>query len=381
MSRGSHHEKDHYLLSVELDVTDVGVTDVVVIGAGQAGLSASYFLRRRGVDHVVLDANDAPGGAWLHRWPSLRMRTVHGIHELPGMPFEQPAPDERANEAIPSYFARYEALHDLPVVRPVNVTRVRDDGPLLKVEISAGVWTARGLINATGTWRRPFWPHYPGQETFQGRQLHTADYQGPEAFAGKRVVVVGGGASATQLLMELAPFAAETRWVTRHEPVWREGPFTEDYGRWVVGLVEERVRAGLIPRSVVSVTGLALTEETRAAIESGVLRRRPIFSRITPSGVEWDSGASGTGEPERFDADVILWATGFRHDLDHLAPLRLRGPGGGIQVDGTRVVADPRIHLVGYGPSASTIGANRAGRSAVRELVGYLEIGSLAAAG
>ena len=102
------------------------MTDVVVIGAGQAGLSASYFLRKRDVDHVVLDANPSPGGAWLHRWPSLRMRTVHGIHELPGMPFEQPAPEERANEAIPSYFARYEQLFDLPVVRPVNVTQVVD---------------------------------------------------------------------------------------------------------------------------------------------------------------------------------------------------------------------------------------------------------------
>ncbi len=344
---------------------DGDVTDVVVIGAGQAGLSSSYFLRRRNVDHVVLDANDAPGGAWLHRWPSLRMRTVHGIHELPGMPFEQPSPDEQANEAIPSYFARYERLFDLPVVRPVNVTQVIDDGALLKVETTNGVWTTRGLINATGTWRRPFWPHYPGQETFQGRQLHTADYQGPAEFTGKRVVVVGGGASATQLLMELAPFASETRWVTRHEPVWNEGPFTPEYGRRVVGLVDERVRAGLLPVSVVSVTGLPLNDQTRAAIAAGVLSRLPMFDRITPTGVEW-----GTSH---FDADVILWATGFRHDLDHLAPLHLRAAGGGIQVDGTRVVTDPRIHLVGYGPSASTIGANRAGRSAVRELMRHLE--------
>ncbi len=67
-------------------------------------------------------------------------------------------------------------------------------------------------------------------------------------------------------------------------------------------------------------------------------------------------------------ADVILWATGFRAALDHLAPLRLREPGGGIRVEGTRAVADPRIHLVGYGPSASTIGANRAGRAAVRDI-------------
>ncbi|MGZ3148116.1 NAD(P)-binding domain-containing protein [Lentzea chajnantorensis] len=341
------------------------MTDVVVIGAGQAGLSASYFLRRRNVDHVVLDANPAPGGAWQHRWPSLRMRTVHGIHELPGMPFEQPPPDAPAREAIPSYFARYERLFDLPVLRPVTVSAVTSDSPLLRVETSAGTWTTRGLINATGTWRRPFWPHYPGQSTFRGLHLHTADYQGPTAFAGKRVVVVGGGASATQLLMEIAPLAASTRWVTRHEPVWHEGPFTEDYGRQVVALVEERVRAGLIPRSVVSVTGLPLNDRTLAALADGVLQRWPMFSRVVPDGVEWESG-------ERYAADVILWATGFRHDLDHLAPLRLRAAGGGVQVDGTRVVRDPRIHLVGYGPSASTIGANRAGRSAVRELVRFL---------
>jgi pyruvate/2-oxoglutarate dehydrogenase complex dihydrolipoamide dehydrogenase (E3) component len=77
--------------------------------------------------------------------------------------------------------------------------------------------------------------------------------------------------------------------------------------------------------------------------------------------VAWNDG-------RHVDADVILWATGFRPAIDHLTPLRLREPGGGIRVEGTRAVADPRIHLVGYGPSASTIGANRAGRAAVRDI-------------
>lgn len=112
---------------------------------------------------------------------------------------------------------------------------------------------------------------------------------------------------------------------------------------------------------MVSVTGLPLNDAVRQGLESGVLDRLPLFDRITPDGVEWDDG-------RRMDADVILWATGFRAAVDHLAPLRLREPGGGIRVEGTRVVADPRIHLVGYGPSASTIGANRAGRAAVRDI-------------
>ena len=75
--------------------------------------------------------------------------------------------------------------------------------------------------------------------------------------------------------------------------------------------------------------------------------------------------------------DVILWCTGFRSSLDHLAPLLLREPSGGITMTGrlaTQVAHDPRIHLVGYGPSASTIGANRAGAAAASELMGYLEL-------
>jgi pyruvate/2-oxoglutarate dehydrogenase complex dihydrolipoamide dehydrogenase (E3) component len=72
--------------------------------------------------------------------------------------------------------------------------------------------------------------------------------------------------------------------------------------------------------------------------------------------------------PEHVAADVVLWATGFRAALDHLRPLGLRDAGGGIVMDGTRVVADPRVQLVGYGPSASTVGANRAGRAAVRQV-------------
>lgn len=131
------------------------------------------------------------------------------------------------------------------------------------METSHGTWATRALINATGTWDRPFWPRYPGQETFRGRQLHTAQYPGPEAFAGLRVVVVGGGASGTQHLLEIAPYAAATTWVTRRPPVWREEPFDENAGREAVALVEERVRQGLPPRSVVSVTGLPLNDAIR----------------------------------------------------------------------------------------------------------------------
>lgn len=356
-------------------VTVYGATndvDVAVIGAGQAGLSAAYHLRRRGFApysaFAVLDADDAPGGAWAHRSPSLRMATVHGFHDLPDFELPPPDPAAPAREVVPGYFAAYEARHALPVVRPVHVRSVSPlpDGRLL-IATDAGDWTARALINATGTWTRPFLPYYPGR--FTGRQLHYADYRGPEEFAGQQVLVVGGGASAIQVLSEVAA-VADTTWVTRREPVYRDGPFTEDSGRAAVAQVEERVRQGLPVRSVVSVTGLGPSVAYRRAEELGALHRHPMFDRLTERGVAW-------GERE-LPFDAIIWATGFRPEVGHLAPLNLRAPGGGIRIDGTRAADDPRIHLVGYGPSASTIGANRAGRAAVNEIVRLLGAPALA---
>ncbi|WP_278264632.1 NAD(P)-binding domain-containing protein [Nocardia sp. AG03] len=362
--------------------------DILVIGAGQAGLSAGYHLRRRGLvperDFLIVDHAPGPGGAWQFRWPSLTLTTVNRVHDLPGMSFAEtlPAGSESAPAAtaVPHYYELYEKRFDLRVHRQVSVRVVCDRtadgqtcagrGEVLRVETEgADTLRVRGLINGTGTWEHPFIPVYPGAGEFAGRQLHTRDYRTPDEFAGQHVVVVGGGISAVQLLDEISQVTSTT-WVTRTEPRWRETPFVEQDGRDAVALVEDRVRRGLPPGSVVSVTGLPLDDRLRAARDRGALDRLPMFERIEPDGVRWADG--------RFQAaDVILWATGFRSALDHLAPLRLRGPGGGITMTGrlaTQVAVDPRVHLIGYGPSASTIGANRAGRAAAAELTDYLGI-------
>ncbi|MBY5161545.1 FAD-dependent oxidoreductase [Salsipaludibacter albus] len=351
--------------------------DVVVVGAGQAGLSTARHLVRRGLvpgrDMAVLDAADGPGGAWRERWDTLTMARVNGIFALPGLDLPAPDPAARANVVLPDYFARFEQQFDLQVRRPVRVDAVHDatDG-WLAIELADGQRLGtRGLVNATGTWTRPFWPTVPGAADFAGRQLHTHDWPGGAAFAGARVVVVGGGISALGHLDELAGVGATTCWVTRRPPRWRTREFTSEHGREVVARVDARVRAGLRPRSVVAETGLPLTERVRGLRAAGHLDRRPMFDLVTHDGVAWTDEADRV--TDRFDADAIVWATGFRWALDHLAPLDLRTRHGGVRMDGTRVVADPRVHLVGYGPSASTVGANRAGRAAVTELLAHLQ--------
>ena len=157
--------------------------DVVVIGAGQAGLSAAYHLHRRGFlpagtalearnpagpvrSYIVLDAEDGPGGAWRHRWKSLLMATVNGISDLPGIPQPAVDPEEASSSFLARYFGGYEQQLGLAIERPVKVRSVaaedHDAGGRLRIATSGGDWSARAVINATGTWTRPFWPDLPG---------------------------------------------------------------------------------------------------------------------------------------------------------------------------------------------------------------------------
>lgn len=348
---------------------------VVVIGAGQAGLSAAYYLQRQGLrpsqDFLVLDANTGPGGAWRHRWDSLTFGTAHNIHDLPAMELGIPDPTEPASSVVARYYGSYEREFGLKVRRPVRVQEVTEEASgWLRIHTDSGTWTTRLLINATGTWDRPYWPFYPGRELFQGRQLHTHDFVSAEEFRNKNVVVVGAGTSAVQFLLQLNDAGARTTWVTRRPPLFTDRTFDAEWGRDVERKVHERTKAGLPPSSVVSVTGLPLTEQYRAGIDAGILRSQGPLRRITATGIELDDGTS-------VPADAILWATGFRAALDHLKPLKLREPGGGIRMDGVRVLKDDRVLLVGYGASASTLGATRAGRAAaiqaVRQLTGAQE--------
>jgi cation diffusion facilitator CzcD-associated flavoprotein CzcO len=350
-------------------------TRVVLVGAGQAGLSAAFHLRRLGLspgtDFVMLDANDGPGGAWQHRWPSLTLGTTHRVADLPGMPLGSPDPQRPSADVVAEYYRDYEQTFELQVRRPVRVQAVTSPagprGPLViagATDTGEVRWHSPRLISATGSWERPYWPAYPGRERFRGRQLHTHDFYSVDEFRDQHVIVVGGGTSAVQFLLQLQDVATTT-WVTRRPPVFSEREFDEEWGRDVERRVTAHALRGLPPTSVVANTGLALTPAYRQGIASGVLVAREMFAEIIEDGVRFaDSSVQR--------ADTILWATGFRPALGHLAPLRLREHGGGIRVEGTTVLRDARIELVGYGAAASTLGATRAGRRAALNTIAGL---------
>lgn len=380
---------------------------VAVIGAGQAGLSVAYYLRRFELvadeDFVMLDRAPGPGGAWQHRWSSLRLGSAHRVNDLPGMgelgvSFETADRSLPAKEVVADYYGRFEQHYDLRVRRPVTVRRVSNDGVDLRIEyedlspqpiedlkargffgrrrrtyqepdtptVPRGELRAQYLVNATGTWGSPFVPFYPGMGEFHGRHVHTSDFASAEDFRDQHVVVVGGGTSAIGFMLELEGVASGLTWVSRRPIDWLDRQELDLEGASAaVSRQDEAARAGRALPSIVSGTGVPKNRRIAAGIERGLLRARPMFDRIEADRVMWSDGTTAR-------ADAIIWATGFRPELRHLSPLKLREKAGGVTVGQGASWQDPRIFLAGYGPQASTIGANRAGRMIARQIMAMI---------
>ena len=343
--------------------------DVVVVGGGQSALALAYYLRRTKLTFVVLDAGDRPGGAWNQTWESLRLFSPAQWSSLPGrlMPGGTSYYPHR-DEAL-AYLTDYEERYSVPVERPVRVSGVRRAEGGLVVDTDAGVWTARAVVSATGTWSAPNVPSFADQVRFRGRVIHSAEYRSSTDFAGQRVVVVGGGNSGAQIVADLFEHATVT-WATRSVPTFLPDDID---GRYLFGEETARYRAltaGAAAPPPRTLGDIVVVESVRRARDLGALTAVPMFARFTDEGVEWTDG-------RRTQEDAVILATGFRPALQHLVPLGIAAPNGRIAVRRTRTVREPRLWLVGYGDwtgyaSATLIGVGRSARATVEELARVL---------
>ena len=345
--------------------------DVIIIGGGQAALSVAYFLRRTQRSFLILDAEEHGGGAWQHGWDSLRLFSPAAWSSIAGWPMPSAGTTYPGRDHVVNYLRDYEKRYALPIERPVFVSSVTRDPQGFQVRAGDRTWTARTVVSATGTWRKPFVPDYPGMQDFTGRQLHSAHYRSPEEFRGQRVMIVGGGNSGAQILAEVSLSASETVWVTEDEP--RFLPDDVD-GRVLFERATARWRALQEGRSIDELPGgfgdIVMVPPVMDARARGVLSSVRPFRRMTPDGVLWDDGTAR-------QSDAVIWCTGFRGALDHLISLAAVEDGK-VPVAGTRSRDLPGLWLVGYGEwtgpaSATLIGVMRTARSTAAEIDAFLD--------
>jgi hypothetical protein len=344
--------------------------DTIVIGGGQAGLACGYFLKRAGLNYLILDDQHESGGAWRHAWDSLTLFSPAEFSSLPGWMMPKSDNVFPSREEVLAYLRLYEERYRFNIARSVKVTEVRKSDDGFVVVTGGQNFYAKTVISATGTWQRPYIPEIPGIETFSGQQVHSAHYRTADAYKGKKVLVVGGGNSGAQIFAELSE-VAPAKWATLKQPEFL--PDDVD-GRVLFNVATAKYNAlkegKPFDSSRYHLGNIVMVPSVKKARDRGALTSKGSFVAITQNGVVWNNN-----EKESFDA--IIWCTGFGYATNHLASLVSINEKGRLETLNTRSLTIPGLWLVGYGnwtgfASSTLIGVGRSARQTVDELREYL---------
>ena len=281
--------------------------DVIVIGAGQAGLAIGHHLAQQNRRFTILDAASAPAAAWRSRWDSLRLFTPARYDNLPGLPFPGDPDHYPTRDEVVGYLTDYARHFALPVELDSRVTAVHTEDGGYRVELADRALHAQQVVIATGPFQVPRVPALASQLTSEVVQLHSADYRMPGDLPAGRVLVVGGGNTGYQIAEELAA-------LTRRAPGHRLAPDAAapaDPRPRPVRLPhrdrpDERHRE-LAHRQRLKDREALIGSSPRAARRSGIT--------IHPRATHADGSTVAFADGSRLDVDAVLWATGF--DRDH----------------------------------------------------------------
>ena len=368
--------------------------DVVVIGAGQAGLAVSRLLTARGVDHVVLERGRTAERWHARGWRSLRLLTPNWMTRLPGWSYTGSAPDGFMPTAdVAGYLTDYAVSFAAPVIPGADVTSVRRHAGHLLVVSTRGAWTARGVVVATGACDLPAVPVMAERLHPALVQLTPGDYRDPGGVPPGGVLVVGASATGAQIADELAAAGRDVvlsvgrhtrvprtyrgrdimRWIdalgTLHRPLGPDRRRSEP-SLQLVGNTERSIDLPSLSARGVRLAGrlhavdgrrMMFADDLANSMSDAEARLSRLLTRI-------DNYAATTAIPAATDADdgpqlgrrirhhavrrleiggirSVIWATGYRRTYPWLHVPVLDRDGEIRQINGR--TADPGLFVIG----------------------------------
>ena len=361
--------------------------EVVIIGAGSAGLATAALLRERGIQPVVLEAGVEPGAVWRTRYDRLRLHTPRLLSGLPGLRIPRRYGRWVARDDLIEYFGAYAAHHGLDVRASTRVDRVTSDAGAWRLDTPDGPIHARAVVVATGYNGAPFIPDWPGRESFTGELVHSAHYANPEPFRGRDVLVVGAGNSGAEIAHDLIDGGAARSRISVRTPPQIIRRATAGIPAQLIGMAIKHLpphwvdpislkqrklsipdlSAQGLPRPEVGVRTSFITTGTTPILDVGIVDAVKRGRVEVVAAVEALDGADVIlADGSRIQPDAVIAATGFSAGLDELVGhLGVLGPRG-LPVERDGPPALPGLWFVGFTPTLG--GQLREGSIAARKV-------------
>ena len=362
----------------------------VVIGAGPAGLATAAQLRRRGAPVLVIERAGAVGSSWRGRYDRLRLNSSRPFSKLPGARYPAGTPMFPSRDQVVAYLEDYARDNELEIRFRTRVERLEPHGGGWRVETSTGELTADHVVVATG-YEHTFWlPRWPGRDRFEGRLIHSAEYQNAGEFRSADVLVVGSGSSGMEIAYDLAEGGAKrVRLAVRTPPniIIRE-PLGPLLARLVVKLLPtaraDRLMSAVRRKKLGDLSAVGLPEPDEGVVSrlkrlgvAPAIVDHDVIDAVKDGRIEVVAGVEALDERgvtladgARIEPDALIAATGYRRGLEALV-----GHLGVLGEHGAPVTtvseAAPGLRFVGYVPQPGFIGriAREAGTVA-REIAG-----------
>jgi cation diffusion facilitator CzcD-associated flavoprotein CzcO len=352
-------------------VGGMDMREVVVVGAGPAGVASALALKDRGLRPQVLDRADRVASSWHGRYDRLRLNTSRPISHLPGRRFPRGTTRFPSRDQLAAHIERHAHEDGIELNLGRAVDRIDPAGPRWRLTTSTGEVRAAQVVVATGFEGVPVIPEWDGRDAFEGRLLHAAGYRNPAPFQGSRALVVGPGCSGMEIAYDLAEGGAAKVWLaarTAPNIVLREGSgglpndligmalmrfpprFADALAR-----MDRRAELGDLTAYGLPIPGEGVFSRLHRIGAGPAIVDREVIAAIEAGRIEVVRGVEALGAAEarladggRIDPDVIICATGYRRGLEplvgHLAVL----DGSGLpRVRGKRPAA-PGLRFVGF---------------------------------
>jgi putative flavoprotein involved in K+ transport len=373
--------------------------ECVVIGSGPAGLAAAAMLHRAGIPALVLERADDIAPSWRSRYDGFRLNTSSWFSFLPGRRLPRRAGRWPTRDALVAYYESYAREHALRIELGTAVERIDRADHGWRVRTLRGTIEAACVVVATGKYRTPVVPAWPGRDGYTGELIHSAAYRNPKPYHGRDVMVVGPGASGCEIAMQIARAAGRPVCLSIRTPphvIHREiGPVPTDLfavigRRLPVALVDAAGRAirrltigdlrayGLPPPEDGIYTRLKRTGMIPTADGPYVEALKAGLIEVVPAVERFDGSSVILADGSRWRPDAVIAATGYRRDLEPLV-----GHLGVLTDDGHPVVhgrrTDPRapgLYFIGFSEPLSgnlrevRLDARRIARVVKREILG-----------